>query len=187
MRTRPPVTPHSVTMAIHVAELGQLFNPLDHSVLGERDLDSKTEEFLTSWARETKRDAQLSLQVYVDQPASVDQIAAVSSAITWFFNQRAVASRRRLRQLLRRGRVSLLIGIVFLGISVGIGGIVEAALADQRLGRVLGESLLIGGWVAMWRPLEIFLYDWWPILAEGQLFDRLGAMPVGIAPPESPP
>jgi len=25
------------------------------------------------------------------------------------------------------------------------------------------ESLLVGGAVAPWRPLEIFLYDWWPI------------------------
>jgi hypothetical protein len=32
----------------------------------------------------------------------------------------------------------------------------------------------------MWRPLEIFLYDWWPIRAEARLFDRLGAMPVRI-------
>jgi hypothetical protein len=33
----------------------------------------------------------------------------------------------------------------------------------------------------MWRPLEIFLYDWWPIRAERRLFDRLAAMPVRIA------
>jgi len=32
----------------------------------------------------------------------------------------------------------------------------------------------------MWRPLEIFLYDWWPIRAEARLFDRLAAMPVRI-------
>jgi hypothetical protein len=43
------------------------------------------------------------------------------------------------------------------------------------------ESLLIGGWVAMWRPLELFLYDWWPIRAEARLYDRLSDMPVGIA------
>lgn len=46
---------------------------------------------------------------------------------------------------------------------------------------MLRESLLIGGWVAMWRPLEIFLYDWWPIRADARLFDRLAAMPVRIA------
>ena len=33
----------------------------------------------------------------------------------------------------------------------------------------------------MWRPLEIFLYDWWPIRAEARLFDRLSVMPVRIA------
>jgi hypothetical protein len=34
---------------------------------------------------------------------------------------------------------------------------------------VLRENLLVGGWVAMWRPIEIFLYDWWPILTEDKL------------------
>jgi hypothetical protein len=32
----------------------------------------------------------------------------------------------------------------------------------------------------MWGPLEIFLYDWWPIRAEARLFDRLAVMPVRI-------
>ena len=32
----------------------------------------------------------------------------------------------------------------------------------------------------MWRPLELFLYDWWQIRAEARLFDRLSAMPVRI-------
>jgi hypothetical protein len=46
---------------------------------------------------------------------------------------------------------------------------------------VLRVSLSIGGWVAMWRPMEVFLYDWWPIRAEARLFDRLAAMPVRIS------
>jgi hypothetical protein len=44
----------------------------------------------------------------------------------------------------------------------------------------VSESLIIGGWVALWRPMEIFLYDWWPIAAEARLFDRLAAMPVSL-------
>ena len=47
-------------------------------------------------------------------------------------------------------------------------------------GEILRESLMIGGWVAMWRPLEIFLSDWWPIRADGRLFDRLATMPVRV-------
>jgi hypothetical protein len=33
----------------------------------------------------------------------------------------------------------------------------------------------------MWRPIEIFLYDWWPIRAEAALDDRLSVMPVRIS------
>ena len=49
------------------------------------------------------------------------------------------------------------------------------------MGEVLRESLVIGGWVAMWRPMEIFLYDWWPIRANARLADRLSAMSVRIS------
>jgi len=37
--------------------------------------------------------------------------------------------------------------------------------------------------VALWRPLEIFLYDWWPIRAEARLYDRLGEMDVRLDAP----
>ena len=96
----------------------------------------------------------------------------------------------RLRELLRRGRISLAIGLAFLAVSIGLGDLLPIYFQSSRLAGIAKESMLIGGWVAMWRPLEIFLYDWWPIRAEAVLFDRLAAMPVRIeyrrdAPPES--
>jgi hypothetical protein len=33
--------------------------------------------------------------------------------------------------------------------------------------------LTIGGWVAMWRPMQIFLYDWWPLQKQISLYKRL--------------
>jgi hypothetical protein len=32
----------------------------------------------------------------------------------------------------------------------------------------------------MWRPLEIFLYDWWPIVGERRLHERLSRIEVRI-------
>jgi hypothetical protein len=32
----------------------------------------------------------------------------------------------------------------------------------------------------MWRPLEIFLYDWWPMRREARLAEKLAVMPVRI-------
>jgi hypothetical protein len=38
----------------------------------------------------------------------------------------------------------------------------------------------------MWRPLEIFLYDWWPILGQQRLYDRLSRIAVRIVHDHSP-
>jgi hypothetical protein len=37
-----------------------------------------------------------------------------------------------------------------------------------------------GGWVAMWRPMEIFPHDWWVIRDERRIYDRLSQMAVRI-------
>jgi hypothetical protein len=146
------------------------------------DLDPNAEKFIVEWARDLSRDGPLALLVYLDRPAGVaEEPAILRDAVREFFEQRARASRQRLRQLLRVGRTSLLIGLAFLAISLLVGDLIAKAFGEGRIGELLSESLLIGGWVAMWRPLEIFLYDWWPIRAEARLFDRLSAMPVRIA------
>jgi len=167
---------------VRVAELKQLFNAMDPSPFREKDLDPNAEQFIVGWAREVPRDVHLALLVYLDRPAGVpEEPAILRDAIREYFGHRAETSRRQLRQLLRLGRTSLAIGVVFLAVTIGLGNLIGHWLEGRQLGEILRESLLIGGWVAMWRPLEVFLYEWWPIRAEAALLDRLGAMPVRIA------
>ena len=84
-----------------------------------------------------------------------------------------------MRELLRRGRTSLVIGVCTLGVALAAGNLIGRFFSDHIAG-LFQEGLLIGGWVAMWRPMEIFLYDWWPIRSEATLADRLSVMPVRI-------
>jgi len=165
---------------IHLTELKQLFNPIDPSPPREKDLDSRAEEFIVAWARASKRDARLALQVDVDAATVTGAPEIVGSAVHEFFRQRSLSASRRLSQLFRVGRTSLLIGVVFLPPAVALAGLVDRALGEGPVGALLRESLVIGGWVAMWRPLEIFLYDWWPIQAERKLYDRLSVMQVKV-------
>lgn len=92
---------------------------------------------------------------------------------------RATSTRRALRALFRRGRISLLIALVFLGASMAVGDVI-VRVTESGFATLLREGLLIGAWVAMWRPLEVFLYDWWPIRAERDLLRRLSTIPVRI-------
>ena len=177
-----PIPPNCQVIEVHVAELNRLFNAIDPAPFRQRDLDPDAEEFIVGWARELPADALLTLDVQLDRPAGLPEEAAIlRDAIREFFGQRAVASRRRLRQLFHRGRISLVIGITFLGVSLMVGDIIARLLGERRVGEILRESLLIGGWVAMWRPMEIFLYDGWQIRADARLADRLSAMPVRIS------
>ena len=166
---------------VHVTELRLLFNPIDPSPPRERDLDPKADEFIVSWARAAPRDAPLALQVDVDQPGVPDEAGAVSDAVHNYFAERAASAQRRLTQLFRDGRTSLLIGVMFLIAAFLTAGAVVRALGQTPVSSLVRESMIIGGWVAMWRPLEIFLYDWWPIRAERRLYDRLSVMPTRVS------
>jgi hypothetical protein len=166
---------------VRVAELRQLFNAIDPSPFRERDLDPQAEEFIVDWAEGLPATAPWALVIHLERAAGqVDEAAILREAIHEYFGRRAVASQRQLRELFHRGRISLVIALAFLGVAIAVGDAVANYLGASRLADVVREGLLIIGWVAMWRPLEVFLYDWWPIRAEGRLLKRLGTIPVRI-------
>jgi len=172
---------HCRVIEVRVAELRQLFHSNDPSPFRERDLDPAAERFIVDWSRELPADAHLALVVHLERGAGrPDEVDILREAVREFFGQREVAARRTLRELFRRGRISLAIALAFLASSILVGDWVVGFFRDSRLVQVFREGLLIAGWVAMWRPIEVFLYDWWPIRAEARLFSRLSSMPVRI-------
>ena len=175
--------PGCALIEVHVAELKQIFNSLDPTPFRERDIDPRAEEFIAGWAREISPDKPLGLLIHVDnEGATGEQISTVKDAVRDYFAERASVTRQQLRLLFRRGRTSLVIGLVFLAGSILAGNVAAEMLEGTNVADIARESLLIGGWVAMWRPLEVFLYDWWPIRAEARVFDRLSAMIVRVMP-----
>jgi len=121
------------------------------------------------------------LVVELDREAGLpDEATVLRDAIYEFFRHRADRYRQRLRELLRVGRTSLVIGLAALAAAIALGDFLATLLKGSRIGEIVRESLTIGGWVSMWRPLEVFLYDWWPMRNEARLSDRLASMPVRI-------
>ena len=166
---------------VHVRELSQIFNSMDPSPFLDKDLDVDAEEFIVSWAKELPDHAPLALLVHLDRAGvEPDRVRLLGDAVHSYFRHRAELTQRRLRDLLRLGRTSLVIGLLFLAGTILLGRWIGYLLGERPMSDIIRESLLIGGWVAMWRPMEIFLYDWWPIRNERRVFDRLGAAAVRI-------
>jgi hypothetical protein len=164
---------------VRLRELAQLFNKMDPSPFIDQDLDADAEEFIVSWARELPHRHELELLVHLTSPPAADQAAGAEQAVQHYFTSRVVIKQRELRQLLRRGRASLLVGVVFLAGCFGLGEVAQKLLpAGWNEFTELG--LHIVGWVAMWRPLEIYLYDWWPVRGDLRLLQRLARMKVKV-------
>jgi hypothetical protein len=169
------------TIEVHVADLAQFLNAMDPSPFPERDLDPRVENYILDWAREAHRHATLELEIHVDRPpANPADSDALRSSLTRYFDERGQSKRHELKRLLKRGRTSLLVGVAFLAAASVTGELLHRLLEPGGHVGIMSEGLLIGGWVAMWRPIEILLYDWWPLRAEYQLFDRLRDMKVHI-------
>jgi hypothetical protein len=177
--------PMNNTVMLRLREISQLFNSMDPSPFIERDLDADAEEFIMSWARELPASRDLELVIHLAQPSTPGRLEGVEGAVRRYFATRAEIKRLEFSQLMRRGRLNLVVGLVFLAICLLLGGLVPDPAANAALG-IAKEGLTICGWVAMWRPLEIYLYDWWPLFEEGRRLDRLARMRVRIVLPGAP-
>lgn len=173
----------SPVIEMHLRELNQLFDSLDHSPFHDKDLDRNAEEYIVESMRDLHSRSACTLVIHLENRANIpEEEAVVEKAVRIHFSRRSQSERRKLRQLLRRGFVSLCIGLTFL---IGFYFLVQSVsgwVKSNPLGIPLREGLIIIGWVAMWKPLEIFLYDWWPILGERRLYDRLSRISVHILP-----
>ena len=173
------------TVELHVREVAQLFDTFDPCPFRERDLDTEAEQYIVASVREL-RAAPDAIVIHVDQAHGADDPRLLESAVHRHFARKVEFASRELRALLQRGWISLVIGLVFLVALIGISELVTARLSTGALVTTVREGLLICGWVAMWRPLEIFLYEWWPITGVRRIYSLLSRLPLEIFPMPHP-
>lgn len=173
---------NGTAIKLQLRELSQLFNSMDPSPFHDRDLDRDAEEFIVGWAREIPHERPLELVIHLATPVPLERAAGVEEAVRHYFTVRATMRERDFRLLLHQGRVSLGIGLVFLASCLGLA---EWIAHGNRLGweGFVREGLTIAGWVAMWRPIQIYLYDWWPVRADVRVLERLAGMKVRLEVP----
>ena len=178
-----PASDTQHTLELRLREIGQLFNSLDPSPFHEKDLDHDAEQFISEWAREPHRDGkEFRIRVLLERyPDQENPTPMVREAIHNYFGYQAQLQRGLLRQMMWRGERSLLIGIAFLGACVTAAGLLPNQSASHLV-QTLAQGLTIAGWVAMWRPLQIFLYDWWPIRQAIRVNQRLAHAVVEVRP-----
>lgn len=179
MSNRP--SPAKLVIELRAHEVAQLYDMLDPYPFRERDLDSDVDDFIVGWVREKPHRGAIEILVHLPE-SELDKAAAgqFPNALARHFARRAEAVTSEMAELFRNGRRFLAIGLVALSLCVILSQYVTAWLGNTSLSHFIAESALILGWVANWRPIEIFLYDWVPLRRRRNLFRRIARADVRI-------
>lgn len=165
---------------LRLDRLARLYNSLDPSPFREKELDAAVDDYIIGSA-EDLGSRPMRLVVLLSEPElRLSSREDIVESIHNHFGWREQAETRRLHSELRRGRRSLAIGLAFLVLCQVARQLLP--VADDSADHILREGLLIVGWVAMWGPLDVFLYGWWPIATRRRLFRRLATVEVEVLP-----
>jgi len=163
---------------IKIRKVGQLFNSFDPSPFLEKDLDDDAFEYIVSSVSEhpLKTKQKIILHIPANQRAKLSEVE-IRRAIHNFFEYKKVLAERSIKLKLKEGQLSFVVGITFLVICLGVGEYIQS-LATNAFTYIAYEGLLIGGWVAMWKPISDILYEWWPIWKEKRIYHKISEMDI---------
>jgi hypothetical protein len=165
---------------LKVKQSRQLFDTRDPAPFRERDLDEDAVKYLLASAQEIPRRQPLKIVVAIsEEPEPRLASDVIVEAVRGHFNYEREQIRRRLGEHVRRGRMFLTVGLTVLVVFLTLAGL-TVSLPTGPAREILREGLVITGWVAMWRPLEALIYDWWPLIDERRQIARLLEAPVSI-------
>lgn len=151
----------------------QLFDARDPSPFRERDLDDDFVEYITSSVKEFSRKDLFKIVIHIDcsETPELSELA-ILEAMRSYFSYKIDLHSKELRNYFKRAQFFLLIGLSVLVLCLGLAQSIFLAQQFGVLG-ILREGLVIFGWVSLWKPIELLLFDWFPLYEKIRFSKRL--------------
>lgn len=157
----------------------QLFDERDPAPFREKDLDEDLVEYIVTSAQEITTDKVGKIKIHVEENCDAPTQEMVVHSVHDFFQYEAELMTKKIGYTLRVGVKSLFIGLLFLAAAVFTSFIFRSDESSYfRL--FIREGLVLLGWVSMWRPINIFLYEWWPLADLRQLYEKLSKVKIEV-------
>ena len=165
---------------VRLRDAAQLFDYRDPAPFPNRDLDEDAVEYLNSAVQEVPRKTPFKIVFWVASPLTQPLDASVIAAsVHAYFAYERDKTERGIRQRLRRGQELFWLGLAILVICLSLSEVL-LQYSSYAAARIANHGLIIMGWVALWRPIEALLYDWWPLVRARRSALRLMEAPVEV-------
>lgn len=166
---------------IRIRSLAQLFDPLDPSPISSRSLAAGVVDYIVERAGGAADKGQLALLIH-GPDSLVEHEADIARAVAAHFRASHAKGEKQFVRRLRVGGTTLIVGLAVLAVAIVLRTLIRGA-SNGALAQGLGEGLLILGWVAMWRPVEILLFEHWESHLDHAVLDRLARIRVTVSTP----
>ncbi len=174
-------TPPPGRIELKLRRVAQLFHTFDPSPFRDSDLAREAEDYIVGWAEDFPAATPIEIVIHVppDEYTRARE-TDIRGAVQSYFTLQAHGVTRELKELFRTGRLALAVGLAVLSVCILIAWFIAARLADGPLSQIIQESFVIIGWVAIWKPADIFLFEWPPVARRRALFRRLAAASITL-------
>ncbi|MDO5845815.1 MAG: hypothetical protein Q4Q04_02710 [Methanocorpusculum sp.] len=148
---------------LRMMTLSDIYNPIDPSPLEEKSLKPDTIQYIlqaldsaADWKRKS-----VSIHIFMSEPFYTnEQIkSGIESAIPAYFRERFGVEEYKYRVRTKQGRRYLLYGTLFLTSCIIISTFMTSIFRANDVVYAIGQSIVVIGWVALWKPAEFYLFD----------------------------
>jgi hypothetical protein len=169
-----------ILIEIKLSSVAQLFNSFDPAPFHEKELDSAAEHYIVDMVKDFPQKTPFKMIIYLPSDiATTERAMKIPPAIHNHFQYKMLVAERKFRSHLRYGRSTFLIGLTFLTIAL-IARQLVSSMNNHLLAQIFADALLIIGWVAMWEPVTVLLYELWPIIQLKKTYEKISTMEIDI-------
>ncbi|MBC7469273.1 MAG: hypothetical protein H7322_08105 [Ramlibacter sp.] len=159
---------HDIVLRLDAVD--QLVSSFSPSPFARERLHREAEQFIVERAM-AQRGA---LRIVISLPVIDATIShQVRAAVREHFAVRLKQEQTKLGDVRQLGWRTLIIGVVFLTITILLVQLMKRSLPPGNLLTVVEGGLTVLAWVALWKPGELLLYDWIPLRRDARQFSRL--------------
>ena len=165
---------------VRVKSALQLFDAHDPAPFRERDLDDDFLEYITTSAREFSSSRPCKIVIHIDEAETKDLASSsIKESMQSYLNYKIDLQKSDLKVFLKRSQLFLGIGLLVLAICISVAQSLKIPNPPGAVG-ILREGIVIFGWVSIWKPIELILFDWYPLYEQLKLYKKLIASEVEI-------
>ena len=171
-----------ILIEIKLSSIIQLFNSFDPAPFHEKEIDSAAEHYIVDTVDDFPHKTQFRIVIYLPPDlAASDAAKKISPAIQNHFQYKTLVAERAFRSRLKYGRFTLVLGVSFLFFSLLVSQYIMN-ISSSFASQLVADALLIAGWVAMWEPVTVLLYELYPLVQKKKTYQKISTMEIEILP-----